>query len=813
MSTSSQWANAVARDIGRLINGEISQEDFATAMAVATRDWTVSTSDIQELAAQVSSFLMRLQSFIVWDGPPPENIGGLGTWCMNRLTGDIYGPKTAAGWGEPAFSLVGPAGASALAIVIAAGDLPENATPADFATWLADSQIAKVQPFVDAAATSATSAASDAGAAQTAATAAGEARTGAETAQAAVAGAADATAADRVATGADRAAVAEDRAAVEAAALATAGHANDAASAAGVSVAAKDLAEGAASAAGASAAATADDALATAADREAVADDKAAVAADRAAAEAAAQTATSEAGAASGHADNADSARIAAEAAQAAAEQARDEAEAIAGGDFVTGPTSSTDGRLAVFAGTSGKAVKEGPAFGVGAPGDVLRRSDGDDRYRAAGDVPLAEVTGLDAALTDIDGALTAQAQAIAGKQDDLGFTPADAADTYTKGEVDAALEEKADLVDGKVPLEQLPAMSGGGLEVGDILTTARNPGSKYLSADGASYLRTAWPELSPMLPDGGSQPFTAWTARTLPAGNWYAVAYGNGVFVAVARGSNVAATSPDGMTWTQQALPTSANWQSITYGGGHFIAIANNSAIAATSPDGITWTQRALPVVAYWRKVTFGAGMFLAVADSGNIAATSPDGIVWTQRTLPASGSWASCAYGNGVFVALLSGSSIAATSPDGITWTQRTAISGNWDNLTYGNGRFVAVSSANVAQAITSPDGISWTGRTLPATAYWQSVSFGNGMFLATASATVSATSPDGITWTQRTLPSAGNWAASAYGDGRFVAIIMGAGSTSGASSNRMIDPTLFIVPLVAVNDPAKAYIKGEA
>lgn len=110
MSTSSQWANAVARDIGRLINGEISQEDFATAMAVATRDWTVSTSDIQELAAQVSSFLMRLQSFIVWDGPPPENIGGLGTWCMNRLTGDIYGPKTAAGWGEPAFSLVGPKG-------------------------------------------------------------------------------------------------------------------------------------------------------------------------------------------------------------------------------------------------------------------------------------------------------------------------------------------------------------------------------------------------------------------------------------------------------------------------------------------------------------------------------------------------------------------------------------------------------------------------------------------------------------------------------------------------------------------------------
>src|SRR5690606_25123460 len=114
---------------------------------------------------------------------PPENIGGLGTWCMNRLTGDIYGPKTASGWGEPAFSLVGPPGLSAKQIVINAGLLPPGATDAQFATWLADAQIAKVQPLVDAAAASATSAASDAGAAQTAATAADEARTGAETAQ------------------------------------------------------------------------------------------------------------------------------------------------------------------------------------------------------------------------------------------------------------------------------------------------------------------------------------------------------------------------------------------------------------------------------------------------------------------------------------------------------------------------------------------------------------------------------------------------------------------------------------------------------
>lgn len=441
--TDAQWAAAQVEINAKLIAGTITEQQAIAQLTTATEDWPTRTLSNADLAARVSRFLARLNGLIITDGPPDVALGELNTFAYDARNGALYGPKTAAaGWGRPV-SLVGPQGLSAKQIVINAGLLPPGATDAQFATWLADAQIDKVQPLVDAAEASATSAASDAGTAQTAATAAGEARTGAEAAQAAVAGAADATAADRLATSADRAAVADDRAAVEAAALATAGHASDAASAAGASVAAKDLAEGAASAAGSSAAATADDALATAADRQAVADDKAAVAADRAAAEAAAQTATAEAGAASGHADNADTARIAAEAAQAAAEQARDEAEAIAGGDFVTGPTSSTDGRLAVFAGTSGKAVKEGPAFGVGAPGDVLRRSDGDGRYRAAGDVPLAEVTGL--------------ADALDGKQNDLGFTPADAADTYTKGEVDAALDDKADLVGGKVPATQLP--------------------------------------------------------------------------------------------------------------------------------------------------------------------------------------------------------------------------------------------------------------------------------------------------------------------------------------------------------------------
>ena len=39
------------------------------------------------------------------------------------------------------------------------------------------------------------------------------------------------------------------------------------------------------------------------------------------------------------------------------------------------------------------------------------------------------------------------------------------------------------------------------------------------------------------------------------------------------------------GVAWTQRVLPVSSGWQSVTYGDGMFVAVAYGSAIAATSP------------------------------------------------------------------------------------------------------------------------------------------------------------------------------------------------------------------------------------
>ncbi len=206
---------------------------------------------------------------------------------------------------------------------------------------------------------------------------------------------------------------------------------------------------------------------------------------------------------------------------------------------------------------------------------------------------------------------------------------------------------------------------------------------------------------------------------------------------------------------------------------GRFFIAVGTtSSAVAATSTDGITWTQRTLPVAQNWQTCAGnGAGVVVALGvvtgqETGTVGARSVDnGATWTQITVPNAG-WNNIIYANGVWVATsgynAGASTIAATSPDGITWTQRTLPNSVvWEGLAYGNGVFVVVSSTAGTSTIaaTSPDGITWTARILPVGSAWRGVTFGNGIFLTVANTTVAATSTDGITWTQRTLPNSGN------------------------------------------------------
>ena len=337
------------------------------------------------------------------------------------------------------------------------------------------------------------------------------------------------------------------------------------------------------------------------------------------------------------------------------------------------------------------------------------------------------------------------------------------------------------------------------------------------------------WLALGGPAPAWAAQAGIDWTLQATPQDlGWNTVTYGAGKFVALPwsnSGAGGVMTSPNGRDWSFGSIPSSpgGKWTSVIYANGKFVTVMQPGGgfvgLAMTSPDGITWTEQATPqasapLPAYsWSSVAYGGGQFVAVSQTSGGVMTSPDGIDWTLRTAP-NCPWRSVTYGNGAFVAVASKTSINATcggqlvmtSSDGITWTPRnSALDTQWISMTYGNGKFVAVAQyySSVAPGypgavMTSDDnGVTWTLPTVP-NCGWKSVTYGGGLFVAVSvtdgpSPTFECrdkrvmTSPDGVTWTARNTPANNQWTAVTYGNGLFAAVAAsGTGNRAMTSGN---------------------------
>ena len=301
-----------------------------------------------------------------------------------------------------------------------------------------------------------------------------------------------------------------------------------------------------------------------------------------------------------------------------------------------------------------------------------------------------------------------------------------------------------------------------------------------------------------------------------LPASDaWTSVAYGNGIFVAIAKNSNNVAYSNDGMSWTLGQLPMSDEWTSIAYGGGYFVAVANYSTNYVYSNDGITWSTGWMPIDQRWSAVTYGNGIFVAIAPD-NICAYGTVGSTFTSGSLPAFADWSSITFNGNEFVAtskdgnmiaLSSDASYWSTSnyynmyngieditasstgtcvavgvqlsemfyysADGYSWMDIPVPYGTWKCITYGNGKFVALEYGS-KRAMYSPDGQTWHNISLPVAEQWNDIIYGNGVFVAVAnSSNVAVYSYDGINWNSKQLGLSdkdGNDIASELGSAMF-------------------------------------------
>ncbi len=274
-----------------------------------------------------------------------------------------------------------------------------------------------------------------------------------------------------------------------------------------------------------------------------------------------------------------------------------------------------------------------------------------------------------------------------------------------------------------------------------------------------------------------------------------------------VAIGTNIAASSPDGITWTNRTIPA-GTYTSVIWAGDRFVAVAA-SRKTAYSLDGINWTAGAdLPGSTTWNVPDVAWNGTTIVASgygTGNFIATSTDGALsWTSRTLGAATGNVVSVSGllGGKFFAVLTGGGgpNSYSSPTGVTWTQGTNLqtSGAWRGVGNNGTRFAATQSLGFTEytdtttwavAGTSPTGlggvpqarsVAANGNTFvvvdaattiiaystDAAVTWSSptvsgvgrnaISFGTGLFVVVAT-NHCMTSPDGINWTSRSIPNA--------------------------------------------------------
>ena len=238
--------------------------------------------------------------------------------------------------------------------------------------------------------------------------------------------------------------------------------------------------------------------------------------------------------------------------------------------------------------------------------------------------------------------------------------------------------------------------------------------------------------------------------------------------------------------------MPENNSWTSVAYGNGLWVAVAENGLHRiATSSDGINWTLRMAPQrntkfqpydyrEIKWYTVTFGNGLW--VAGGQEAIMVSKDGINWSIPgdagavvlndnyhgiiSYENATNWRSVAFRNGIWVAVGNGFSRfpydegfsnAMISKDGFSWTfVKPPLWEDWTSVTFGGDRWIAVADLGFMTAqqsliasliggtneasykwMTSRDGTNWSVMELPFQygQSWKQIIYGNDLYVASS------------------------------------------------------------------------------
>jgi hypothetical protein len=131
------------------------------------------------------------------------------------------------------------------------------------------------------------------------------------------------------------------------------------------------------------------------------------------------------------------------------------------------------------------------------------------------------------------------------------------------------------------------------------------------------------------------AEALASWTNRTLaPATGianigWQAIAFGGGTWVAVGGGitttvrttATCTMTSTNSANWTKYTGLTAADWRCIAYGQGKFVTLSYGSNLARYSTDlGQTWSNGSGLPIGNWKSIVYDStnSKFVAIAKQG---------------------------------------------------------------------------------------------------------------------------------------------------------------------------------------------------
>lgn len=185
-----------------------------------------------------------------------------------------------------------------------------------------------------------------------------------------------------------------------------------------------------------------------------------------------------------------------------------------------------------------------------------------------------------------------------------------------------------------------------GAHEIGDLLQTARNPGSLYLQAGGI-YLQSAYPELFALVGLIGSDPFVSWSTPTNTTQLLRDVDYGlNNVWIAIGISGRVVRSTDDGETFTAQTPITGTPHLTAiaTDRNGVWVLVGESGNVHRSTDNGATWVKLTLPGVTTEKMNGIGCdknGVWLIAGDS-KVYRSTDNGATWAALTgLPQVGPY----------------------------------------------------------------------------------------------------------------------------------------------------------------------------